>query len=92
MFCRDKHVFVATKDVFCRDKSMFDATKICRDKNIKVIFVATSFKHVFVATKHVFCRNYFCRDKTRVFVATKMILVAAPSNDTLPLPQGKKQV
>ena len=27
-FCRDKHVFVATKDVFCRDKSMIVATNI----------------------------------------------------------------
>ena len=30
MFCRDKHTFVATKDVFCRNKSkfMFVATKV----------------------------------------------------------------
>ena len=27
-FCRDKHVFVATKYVFCRDKSMLAATKL----------------------------------------------------------------
>ena len=35
-------------------------------------------------TKHVFCRNksmhVFCRDK-HTFVATKIILVAAPAND-----------
>ena len=46
---------------------------------------------IFVATKHVFCRQSrdkimfvatnTCRDK-HVFVATKMILVAAPVNDT----------
>ena len=45
--CRNKHTFVATKDVFCRDK-------------------------------HVFAAYHFCRHKT--FVATKMILVAAPAN------------
>ena len=28
IFCRDKHTFVATKDVFCRDKHVFVATKI----------------------------------------------------------------
>ena len=27
-FCRDKHTFVATKDVFCRDKHVFVATKM----------------------------------------------------------------
>ena len=27
-FCRDKHMFVATKHVFCRDKSMLVATKL----------------------------------------------------------------
>ena len=26
--CRNKHIFVATKDVFCRDKHMFVATKM----------------------------------------------------------------
>ena len=30
-FCRDKYVFVATKDVFCRGKSML---VFCRDKKI----------------------------------------------------------
>ena len=51
-------------------------------------FVATNtrYKHVFVATKHVFCQDKY------TFVAatkdgflhtkTKMILVAAPANDT----------
>ena len=28
IFCRDKHAFVATKDVFCRDKEIFLATKM----------------------------------------------------------------
>ena len=34
-------------------------------------------KHLFVATKDVFC---VCRDKT--FVVTKIVIVAAPTNDT----------
>ena len=80
-FCRDKHVFAATKHIFCRDKSMFIATFCCD-------------KLTFVATKHVFCRDkstggschkfHFCRDK-HVFAATKMKLVAAPANDIEPL-------
>ena len=46
----------------------------CRDK-----------KH-FVATKIILSlQAYFCRDKrVIVFVATKLILVAAPANDSLP--------
>ena len=31
-------IFVATNDVFCRDKHVFVATKLCRDK--KIILVA----------------------------------------------------
>ena len=65
------------RTVFCRVKSMLVATNTyaCRDK------------HNFVATK-VFSRQaYFCRDERRVFVglcfvATKMILVAAPATDS----------
>ena len=47
-------------------------TKTCLSQK-KIMFVATT--HNFGATK-----NVFCRDKT--FVVTKMILVAAPTNDT----------
>ena len=57
-FCRDKHLFVATKHVFCSDK-------FCRGK------------HAFVLTS-------FCLDKLlsrQTFVATKMVLVAAPAKD-----------
>ena len=28
MFCRDKHNFVATRDVFCRDKHIYVVTKM----------------------------------------------------------------
>ena len=80
--CLFEHVFVATKHVFCRDNEY-----TCRDKT-------------FVATNLILSRQaYFCRDKRRVtntcdkhviiagkhvFLATKMILVAAPANDTQP--------
>ena len=70
-FCRDKHVFVATKHVFCRDKSMLAATKHFSRQNI------------FLATKVCL----FCREKRRVKKTcqkdvSKMILLAAPANDT----------
>ena len=75
MFCRDKNI--------SRDKHKFVATKlvktnICRDKHN---FATTKSRRntPFVATK--LCMYNFCRDKT--FVATKMILVAAPANDKL---------
>ena len=97
MFGLDKS-FVATKRVFCRDESMPDATEllsrqnyVCRDKS----FVATNIcrdKHVFVATKASMSQTkrlprqtHFCLHLSRQntgFVATKMILVAAPANDT----------
>ena len=54
-----------------------------------IIFVATRQNASFVATKVCLSRqNYVCRDKRFVatntcFVATKIILVAAPANDSL---------
>ena len=71
-----KYVFVATKQSFvtlrkkyaCRDKIMWDV--FCRDK------------HVFVATKVSLSRQNLCREKNKMFVATKLILVAVPANDT----------
>ena len=95
-FCFDKHVFIMTKHFFCHDKSrqnfchdkiMFAATKIfCHDKHN---FVMTKLQHTFVVTKDMFCCNkhVFCHDKQvchdKFFVATKMILVAAPANDRI---------
>ena len=51
-----------------------------------IIFVATKvllwqMTNMFVMTKHVFCRRV-CHNKS--FVTTKMILVAAPTNDRGP--------
>ena len=65
MFCRDKHVFVATKVYLsrqnvCRDKQNCVATNICRDKR-------------FVATKIFCCDKQYFRDKT--FVTTSILLL-----------------
>ena len=64
-YCRDKHVFEATKDLsrqayFCRDKSMF-----CLDKHVLLLSL-----QIFVATKICLSRRRFCRDE-HTFVATK---------------------
>ena len=90
--CCNKHMFVVKKGLswqayFCHDKGYFVATKVsllqqnlCRDK---IMFVATK----------VLSQVYFCCDKRHVlsgqtwvcynktFVATKKILVAAPTGD-----------
>ena len=74
-FCRDRHVFVATRHVFCRDKimqvSLLSRQKFCRHKHVSVatniccdIFLVN--KHDFVATKVLSRQAYFCRDKGRV--------------------------
>ena len=65
---------------------MFVATNVF----LSLTFVATNTCLFFPATKRLLLRQaYFCRDKRRVlwrqkrvFVATKIILVAAPANDT----------
>ena len=76
-----KNMLVATntclsRQSFCRNKHNFVATTVlsqqayfCREK------------HAFFATEYVFRdKTRACRDKT--FVATKIILVAAPANDS----------
>ena len=97
-FCCDKRWTYA-----CCDKT-FDVTKlclsqqnICHDKHNRV---TTNFcccdKHNFVTTKVLLWHAYFCHDKKcvchdRSFLATKLILVAAPSNDIWdPLKQSIK--
>ena len=73
-----KHIFVAMKDMFCRDKHVFVATKVSLSRQNYVSWDKSLRRdknmHTFAATKDV-----FCSDKT--FVATKIILVAAPAND-----------
>ena len=74
-FCRDKH-FVATNTSFVATKVCLSRQNICSDK---IMFCLD--KHTFVATN-------ICREKS--FVATKIILVAAPANDTFPCPTAKE--
>ena len=93
-FCRDKYVFVATKQSFVMTKVCLLRQKFCCDI---IMFVVTKLcllwqKHVFVATNIILSREKFCHDKHtfavtkdvfchETFVATKMLLVAAPTND-----------
>ena len=82
LFCRDK-TFVATNTG--RDKHMLVATNkniiLSRQKSI----LLSRQKRCFVVTNTCLSRQTsVCRDKT--FVATKMILVAAPANDSLARP------
>ena len=69
-FCRDKTRLLSRQKYACHDKHVFVATNICRDK------------HNFVATKVLSQQAYFCRDKHKAFVVTKIIVVAAPANDS----------
>ena len=71
---------------FCRDKHVFFAANICRDTNFVPTKIFCRKKRNSVATKVLSQETYFSRDKRRVyrdktFVATKMVLVAAPAND-----------
>ena len=88
-------IFVA-RNILWRQNTSFISTKYaCRDKTIlsyKLTFMAT--KHVFCRNKNMRQSERVCRDKNilsrqrqgvlcrdkHVFVATKMIFVAAPAN------------
>ena len=86
---------VATSIIFVRTKVLSWQKYACRNKSFVVTSLHLSRqtcvghdKSKFVTTKHVFCRDksmlswqLFCCDK-HVFVVTKMVLVAAPTNDT----------
>ena len=90
-YFRDKSMIIATDTCLSRQNI------ICRDKTFVSTKIFYRDKHNFVATE-VFSRQaYFCRDKRRilssqrrvcrdkeVFVATKMILMAAPATDSYP--------
>ena len=74
--CREicvKYVFVTTKVSL---KIMFVATNICRDQTL------SRQKYTFVATKDVLCRDKHVFVSTKLFIETKMILMAAPDNDS----------
>ena len=94
---RDKHVCLLRQNVFhdrhdiCRDKDNFVATKTrlllrqkyaCRDKQsfLSASILLSRQQTCFVATNTLLRQTRVCRNKT--FVATKMILAAAPVNDT----------
>ena len=92
-FCRDKHVFCRDKTrLFCLDKSMLSATKpLSRQKCLSNTCVCVC---VCVSRQVLSRQAYFSREKTcllsrqtrfcrcKTFVATEMILVAAPTNET----------
>ena len=89
VFCHDKSMLVATKLCFSR-QNIFFATKLLAQQVLNVCpsksFVATSLlllwqTRVCHDKTHLLSRQkYACHDKT--FVAMKMILMAAPTNDT----------
>jgi len=67
-FCRNKHTFVATKDVFFRNKHVFIATKVslspqnyvCRDKSFGVTQICLSRQTYLCILSR---QTYLCRDK-----------------------------
>ena len=92
-FCCDKSMLVETK-TFVEINTCSLRLKFCHDK------------HNFVTTKVLWRQAYFCCDKRHVLlwqthvccvcheqtlVATKMILVAAPTNNKIQPPRGSPQ-
>ena len=77
-FPRDKHTFVATKIYFVAINTCLSRQKYaCRDKT----FVATKLcMSLFVTSRKK--KRVLSRRKKHMFVATKIILVADPANDT----------
>ena len=88
--CHDKRVccnkltfvmltFVMTKEDFCHDKLVFVMTNTFVKRLLQQKFCHN--KHTFVMTKEAFCHDKHVFVMTNTFVMTKMILVAAPTND-----------
>ena len=93
-FCLNKLTFVATNACLLRQNASFVAPKlllqqtcVCHDKHLSQQKFSCDKKYFVTAVIVLSCQAYFCRDKrhvaTNVFVATEMILVAAPTNDSL---------
>ena len=79
--CHDKTQLLSRKTHVCHNKYLLQQ-KFCRDK---VSTLLSWQKTCFVATNMCLLRQtHVCCDKT--FVATKIILVAAPASDTEPVP------
>ena len=94
-FCGDKHAFFVTQDVFCHDKHVFVVKKvslspqkfchdnyICRDKSFVVTKICLSWQAYFGRNKRCVLLQQTRVCHTKTFVTTKMILVAAHTNDT----------
>ena len=69
-FCRDKHVFAATKlclprQNLCRDKIMFLATNTCLFCRDKIMFGVTN---MFVATSILLSRRKTCLSRQKVYL------------------------
>ena len=76
-FCHDKHTFVTTNTLcFVATKHMF-----CRDKNMLVVTKRLSQQTLVCCDKSFVAASILFHDK--MFVATKMILVAAPTSDSV---------
>ena len=76
-------IFLATNACLSRQNTSFVVTKVCLVAT-KLCLSRQKFcrdKHTFVATKDVFCRKIMFVATNKTFVATKMIIVAAPAND-----------
>ena len=63
--CRDKHVFVATKVNLSQQDFCSDKNYVCSDKYL---------------SRQKFCHRKNMFVTTKLFVGTKIILVAAPAN------------
>ena len=66
---------------FCRDKDVFIVTNMSQHNFVATKHVFSHDKGMLVATKLLSQQNIFVTIKC--FVATKIILVAAPANDIL---------
>ena len=95
-FCRDKTRLLSRQKYACRRGKKIVARKSClsrqksfRDKNITTLSsnhcLHSSFKRRVLSRQTRVCRN-------KTFVATKMILVAAPANDKEFRPGGTLSV
>ena len=82
-FCRDKYVFCRDKHVFCRDKNMLVAKKVCLSRQTRVCCDKYSVTTKLCLSRQKFCSGKYTFVPTKgLFVATNMVLVAAPVNDT----------
>ena len=67
-FCRDKHVFVATKHIFCHNKSMLVTTKLVTTNTCLVS------RQIFVATKVWSWQKMFVSRNKSFVVAASIVL------------------